>query len=68
MKIDGYKAEIEHGEIVYYAIAGKKRIRMPNAFKDMYTDDYLEIEEVRYERPELFDLQDHVCYVPRRTS
>ena len=66
--IDKYEAVLENGVIKYYAIKGKIKYRMPEAFKDMYTDDYLEIEETTYERPELFNLPDSKTYIPRRTS
>ena len=68
MKIDRYEAKIIDGRIQYFAIAGKKSYPMPDAFKDMYTEDYLEIEPVTFERPELFDLADPQTYIPRRTS
>lgn len=68
IKIDKYEAVLENGVIRYYAIKGKTKYPMPDAFKDMYTDDYLEIEETTYERPELFNLPDTKTYIPRRTS
>lgn len=82
MKIDRYEARIEHGNIVYYAIAGKKEYPMPDAFKDMYTDEYLNIEETVFTRPELYDLTPNLAtdpkhpeymdacktYIPKRTS
>ena len=68
IKIDRYEAVLEHGVVKYYAIKGKTKYPMPDAFKDMYTDDYLEIEEAVYERPELFNLPDMKTYIPRRTS
>ena len=68
IKIDKYEAVLENGVIRYYAIKGKTKYPMPDAFKDMYTDDYLEIEETTYERPELFNLPDSKTYIPRRTS
>ena len=66
--IDKYECELENGQVVYYAVKGKTKYPMPDAFKDMYTDDYLEIEEAVYERPELFNLPDMKTYIPRRTS
>lgn len=67
IKIDKYEAEIERMNIVYYAIAGKKKYRMPDCYKDMYNDDYLAIEERTMERPELFDtVATH--YIPLRTA
>lgn len=65
--IDRYEATIENGGIVYYAIAGKKKYKMPDCYKDMYNDNYLAIEERTMERPELFDtVSPH--YIPLRTS
>ena len=68
ISIDRYEAVLENGVIKYYAVKGKIKYRMPDAFKDMYTDDYLEIEETTYERPERFNLSDAKTYIPRRTS
>ena len=39
IKIDRYEPVIENGAIVYYAISGKTRYRMPDAFKEMYNDN-----------------------------
>lgn len=70
MKIDGYEItynkQLRHEE--YFAIAGKKRIQMPEAFKDMYTDDYLEIELVHSERPEVHGIETDDYYIPKRTA
>lgn len=54
MRIDRYEAVIEGGGIRYYALAGKKRIPMPDAYKDMYDNEHLAIKERTMERPELF--------------
>ena len=67
IKIDKYQTEIENGRIVYYAIAGKKKYPMPDAFKEMYNDKYLAIEERTITRPELFDTT-ATHYIPLRTS
>ena len=67
IEIDRYQAEIENGTIVYYAIKGKNRYRMPEAYKEMYNDDYLAIEERTLERPELFETAP-THYIPRRTK
>lgn len=68
MKIDKYETIIENGNIAFYAVIGKKKIRMPDAFKEMYTDDYLDIQEVEFKMPEVFGLSDPKSYIPRRTS
>lgn len=68
MKIDKYDSVVEKGVPVFYAVIGKKRIRMPDAFKDMYTDDYLCIEEAEFKMPEVFGLSESKAYIPRRTS
>ena len=52
----------------FYAIAGKKRILMPDAFKEMYTDDYLEIELTHSERPEVHGIETNDYYIPKRTA
>lgn len=66
IKIDRYIAELEGLDIVYYAVAGKKKYRMPSAYKEMYNDNYLAIDERTLERPELFDTEDK-HYIPLRT-
>lgn len=68
MKIDKYDAVVENGAPVFYAVKGKQRIRMPDAFSDMYNDDYLEIEKVSFEMPEVFGLTEPTAYIPRRTA
>lgn len=68
MKIDRYESVVENGEVAFYAVLGKKRIRMPDAFKEMYTNDYLDIQEVEFKMPEIFGLSDSKSYIPRRTS
>lgn len=55
IKIDKYQTEIENGRIVYYAIAGKKKYKMPDCYSKMYTDEYLAIDERTMSQPELFD-------------
>lgn len=70
MKIDRYDMQYNtklHKE-EFFAVAGKKRIPMPSAFKDMYDDDHLEIEEVTCTMPELFELEDSKYYIPKRTA
>lgn len=67
--IEGYKPEIEHGKIVYYAIKGKDRYPMPDCYKDMYDNDHLAIIKKHVEMPDLFGLSskesDH--YMPLST-
>lgn len=70
MKIDRYEITYNtklHKE-EYYAIAGKKRYPMPAEFKDMYTEEYLDIEQVHNERPEVFGIESEDYYIPRRTA
>jgi len=70
IKIEKYTVEIDPQDsrkTIVYAIAGKKKYRMPDAYREMYTDEYLAIQEQELQRPELFDeLGPH--YIPRRTS
>ena len=56
IRIERYEPVIEHGAIVIYAIAGKKKYKIPDAYKDMCTDDYLAITERTLELPELYDV------------
>lgn len=70
MEIDRYEirynAELHKEE--YYAVSGKKKYRMPDAFKGMYTNDYLAIEQVHNDRPEVFGIESEDYYIPRRTA
>lgn len=67
--IDRYDAVIKDGTIQYEAVKGKTRYPMSDAFKDMYTDEYLAISEVSLAMPELYGLPDgSTVYIPRRTS
>ena len=69
MKIKEYVARIEDGKIVHYAITPKgDEIRMPEAFKEMYTDDYLEITKTKSDMPEVLGLPEGEFYIPRRTA
>lgn len=70
IKIDRYDVEIDPHDgrrTIVYAIAGKKKFRMPDAFREMYTNEYLAIQEQTPERPELFE-ETGPYYIPRRTS
>ena len=67
IEIDRYEAVLENGQIAYYAVKGKKKYRMPAAYKDMYTDDYLAIEEQELVMPELFGVEPK-HYIPLRTA
>lgn len=67
IKIDRYETVLENGQIVYYAIAGKKRFEMPEAYKEMYNENYLAIMERTLERPELFNTT-ATHYIPLRTA
>lgn len=69
MKIEKYEAKVENGQIVHYAITKKgDRIRMPDAFSDMYTEDYLEISETTSPLPEVLGLPEGKYFIPRRTA
>lgn len=70
MKIDSYEITYNKklGKVEFFAVAGKKKYQMPEAFKDMYTDDYLEIEQVHSERPEVHGIETNDYYIPKRTA
>ena len=57
------------GKPVYFAI-GKdgKEYEMPDAFKNGYNDDYLEIRWAKSEMPEVFDLPEEGYWIPIRTA
>ena len=64
-----YEAKVEDGVIVHYAITKDgERIRMPEAFRSMYTDDYLMIREASSEMPEVLDLPEGNYWIPIRTA
>lgn len=68
--IERYTVEIDPSDsrrTICYAVSGKKKYPMPDAYREMYTDDYLAIQEQTLERPELYDLAGP-HYIPRRTS
>lgn len=65
IEIDRYDAVIENGVIRYYALKGKKRYPMPDCYKEMYTEDYLAIEEKDMEMPELYATTSK-HYIPMR--
>ena len=67
IKIERYEPVIEHGAIVIYAIAGKKKYKIPDAYKDMCTDDYLAITERTLTIPELFEVEG-THYIPLYTG
>ena len=68
MRIDRYETTLEHGRISYHAVIGKKHIPMPEAFKDMYNDNYLEITETKSDMPEVLGVPDGKYYIPRYTG
>ena len=74
IKIDKYESVLEQtplgAEVCYYAVAGKNRYKMPDCYKEMYTDDYLAIKERKMAMPELFGLDEteNVHYIPLRTK
>ena len=64
-----YESKVEDGQIVHYAITKDgERIRMPEAFKQMYTDSYLMIRETSSEMPEVLDLPKGEYWIPVRTD
>ena len=64
-----YEAKVEEGQIVHYAITKDgERIRMPEAFKSMYTDSYLMIRETSSEMPEVLGLPKGEYWIPVRTD
>ena len=65
--IDKYECELENGQVVYYAVKGKTKYRMPEAYKAMYDDQHLAIRERYMVRPELFDTTEK-HYIPLRTD
>ena len=69
MKIKNYEAKVENGQVVHYAVTLKgERIRMPDAFSDMYTEDYLEISKTTSPLPEVLGLPEGEYFIPRRTA
>lgn len=69
MKLKKYEARVENGRVVHYAITVKgEEIRMPEAFAEMYTDDYLEISKTSSPMPEVLGLPEGEFYIPRRTA
>ena len=68
IRIDRYDTVLENGRITYYAIAGKKKYPMPEAFKDMYNDSHLAIREAHNDRPEMFGIDTTDYYIPLYTG
>lgn len=67
IRIDKYTTELVDGAIRYFAVKGKTRYLMPDAYKDMYDDRHLAIVKRTLERPELFDCEaEH--YIPLFTE
>lgn len=68
--LDRYEARVEKGVVKYYAIDKKgNEYLMPEAFKEMYTNDYLEIRLTSSEMPQVFDLPENKEYwIPIRTA
>lgn len=70
IKIEKYSVEIDQtnpARTIMFAIAGKKKFRIPDAFREMCNDSHLAIQEQTLERPELFD-EHGAFFIPRRTS
>ena len=68
ISIDRYDTVLENGRITYYAIAGKKKYPMPEAFKDMYDDSHLAIREAHNDRPEMYGIPTTDYYIPLFTG
>ena len=69
IELKKYEAKIENGQIVHYAITKDgERIRMPDAFKNMYTDKYLMIRETTSEMPEVLGVPKEPFWIPIRTD
>lgn len=69
MKLKKYEARVENGQVVHYAITSKgEEIRMPEAFSEMYTNDYLEIKKTTSDMPEVLNLPEGDFYIPIRTA
>lgn len=68
IKIDRYEAVLENGVIRYYAIKGKTKYPMPDAFADMYDDKHLAITKVHNDRPEMYNISTPDYYVPLFTG
>jgi len=62
--IEKYTTELVGNTIRYYAVKGKNKYPMPEAYKDMYDDDHLAIMKRTLERPELFDCPEGEHYIP----
>lgn len=65
--IDKYETTLVKGKIVCYAIKGKQKYLMPEAYSDMYDNDHLAIEERTVSIPELFDAP-ATHYIPLYTG
>ena len=70
IELERYEARVDGGKVRYYAIDKKgNEYEMPEAFKEMYTDDYLQIRKTSSERPEVFNLPEGSDYwIPIRTA
>lgn len=70
INIDRYETKIYGGVVRFYAVAGKKRILMPEAHKSMYDDQHLAVKKVESDSftQSLFGLNpDEEYYIPLRT-
>ncbi len=70
IELKRYEARVVNGIVKHFAIAkDDKEYPMPDAFKEMYTDDYLQIRETSSEMPEVFNLPEgETFYIPIRTA
>lgn len=67
--LERYDARVERGQVKYYAIDKEgNEYPMPEAFKEMYTNDYLQIRKTVSEMPEVFNLPDGEYWIPIRTA
>lgn len=68
IKIDGYKAEVESGQIRYYAMKGKQKIPMSAYYADMYDNKHLAIAKTKLIYPEVFNIKEEEHYIPLLTE
>lgn len=72
IELDRYETRYDTklGKALYFAIDKKgNEYEMPEAFKEMYNDDYLQIRKTSCERPEVFNLPEGSDYwIPIRTA
>ena len=74
IEIKGYESRLIDGKIHIFAIPKDKRlteIEMPEAFKDMYNENFLKVRQIDSEKegtfPDLFEISETKYYIPIRT-